>query len=97
MFVLGLKIIAPLQFLFNNRNDNVQFAIFIGIRRIMLNTIVELFTIVTNIFLSVGVVIVFFQLIQMKKSNILQSKSLMADHAQRKKQPTLAFYSDIYP
>lgn len=63
----------------------------------MLSTIVEVSTIVTNIFLSVGAVIAVFQLIQMKKSNILQSKSLMADHERRKKQSTLEFYSDIYP
>ncbi len=63
----------------------------------MLSTIVEVSTIVTNIFLSVGAVITVFQLIQMKKSNILQSKSLMADHERRKKQSTLEFYSDIYP
>lgn len=54
----------------------------------MLSTIVEVSTIVTNIFLSVGAVIAVFQLIQMKKSNILQSKSLMADHERRKKQST---------
>ncbi len=63
----------------------------------MLSTIVEVSTIITNIFLSVGAVITVFQLIQMKKSNILQSKSLMADHERRKKQSTLEFYSDIYP
>ena len=63
----------------------------------MLNTIVDVSTIITNIFLSVGAVIGVFQLIQMKKSNILQSKSLMADHERRKKQSTLEFYSDIYP
>lgn len=63
----------------------------------MLSTIVEIFTIVTNIFLSIGAVIATFQLIQMKKSNMLQSKSLMADHERRKKQSTLEFYSDIYP
>lgn len=63
----------------------------------VLSTIVEVSTIVTNIFLSVGAVITVFQLIQMKKSNILQSKSLMADHERRKKQSTLEFYSDIYP
>lgn len=63
----------------------------------VLSTIVEVSTIITNIFLSVGAVITVFQLIQMKKSNILQSKSLMADHERRKKQSTLEFYSDIYP
>lgn len=63
----------------------------------MLNTIVEIFTIVTNIFLSIGSVIAVFQLIQMKKSNMLQSKSLIADHERRKKQSTLEFYSNIYP
>lgn len=63
----------------------------------MLSTIVEISTVVTNIFLSVGTVIAVFQLIQMKKSNVLQSKSLMADHERRKKQSTLEFYSDIYP
>ncbi len=63
----------------------------------MLSTIVEISTIITNIFLSVGSVIAVFQLFQMKKSNLLQSKSLMADHERRKKQSTLEFYSDIYP
>ncbi len=52
----------------------------------MLDIIVDVSTIITNIFLSVGAVIGVFQLIQMKKSNILQSKSLMADHERRKKQ-----------
>lgn len=50
----------------------------------MLSTIVEVSTIITNIFLSVGAVIAVFQLIQMKKSNMLQSKSLMADHERKK-------------
>ena len=63
----------------------------------MLDIIVDVSTIITNIFLSVGAVIGVFQLIQMKKSNILQSKSLMADHERRKKQSTLEFYTDIYP
>lgn len=63
----------------------------------MLSTIVEISTIVTNIFLSVGALIAVFQLIQMKKSNMLQSKSLIADHERRKKQSTLEFYSNIYP
>lgn len=63
----------------------------------MLSTIVGFSTIVTNLFLSVGVLIAVFQLIQMKKSNILQSKSLLADHERRKKQSTLEFYSNIYP
>lgn len=63
----------------------------------MLSVIVEISTIVTNLFLSVGVVIAIFQLIQMKKSNILQSKSLIADHERRKKQSTLEFYTNIYP
>lgn len=63
----------------------------------MLSTIVDVSTMVTNIVLSVGAVITVFQLIQMKKSNILQSKSLMADHERRKKQSTLEFYSDLYP
>lgn len=62
----------------------------------MLSTVVEVSTIVTNIFLFVGFVIIVFQLIQVKKSNMLQSKSLMADHEWRKKQSTLEFYSDIY-
>lgn len=63
----------------------------------MLDTIAEISTIVTNIFLSVGVVIAVFQLIQMRKSNVLQAKSLLADHERRKKQSTLEFYSNIYP
>lgn len=63
----------------------------------MLSTIVKVSTIVTNIFLSVGSVVAVFQLIQMKKSNMLQSKSLLADHERRKKQSTLEFYSNIYP
>ncbi len=41
----------------------------------MLSTIVEISIIVTNIFLSVGAVIAVFQLIQIKKSNMLQSKN----------------------
>lgn len=63
----------------------------------MINIIVQISTIVTNIFLSIGAIIAVFQLIQMKKNNILQLKSLMADHERRKKQSTLEFYSDIYP
>lgn len=50
----------------------------------MLSTIGEVSTIVTTIFLSIGVLIAVFQLIQMKKNNMLQSKSLMADYERRK-------------
>ena len=56
----------------------------------MPNTIVEVSIIVTDIFLSVGVIISAFQLI-MKKSNMLQSKNSMADHERRKKQSILDF------
>lgn len=63
----------------------------------MLDTIIKISTIITNLFLSIGTIIAIFQLIQMKKSNILQSKSVMADHDRRKKQSTLEFYSEIYP
>lgn len=63
----------------------------------MLSIIVEVSTVITNIFLSVGVVVAVFQLIQLKKSNILHSRNLMADHERRKKQSTLEFYSNIYP
>lgn len=63
----------------------------------MLSIIVEISTIVTNFFLSIGVVIAIFQLVQMRKSNILQSRSMMADHDRRKKQSTLEFYTNIYP
>ena len=63
----------------------------------MLNTIVGISTIVTNLSLSLGAMIAVFQLFQMKKSNILQSKSLMADHERRKKQSTLEYYTSIYP
>lgn len=63
----------------------------------MLGTIVQISTIVTNLFLSAGVVIAIFQLIQMKQSNILQLKNIMADHERRKKQSTLEFYSNLYP
>lgn len=63
----------------------------------MLSTVVGISTIVTNLFLSVGVVVAIFQLVQMRKSNILQSESMIADHDRRKKQSTLEFYTDIYP
>lgn len=63
----------------------------------MLNTIVDISTIITNLFLAVGVIIAVFQLIQMKKSNLLQTQSMMADHERRKKQSTLEFYTNIYP
>lgn len=63
----------------------------------MLSTIVEISTVITNIFLSVGAVIAVFQLLQLKKSNILQQRTLMADHERRKKQSTLEYYSNIYP
>lgn len=63
----------------------------------MLNTIVSISTIITNLFLAVGVIITIFQLVQMKKSNLLQTQSMMADHERRKKQSTLEFYTNIYP
>lgn len=81
-----VKLIGNPYHIFNRHGGNT-----------MLSVIVEVSTVVTNIFLAVGAVIAVFQLIQMKKSDILQSKSLMADHERRKKQSTLEFYSDIYP
>lgn len=51
----------------------------------MLNTIVDISTIITNLFLSAGVIIVIFRLIQMKKSNLLQTQSMMVDHERQKK------------
>lgn len=63
----------------------------------MLDAIVSISTIIANSFLIVGVIIAIFQLNQMKKGNILQTQSIMADHERRKKQSTLEFYSNIYP
>lgn len=63
----------------------------------MFDNIVDISTIITNLFLAVGVIIAVFQLIQMKKSNLLQTQSMMADHERRKKQSTLEFYTNIYP
>ena len=63
----------------------------------MLSVIESISTIITNIFLTVGVVVTVFQLIQMKKSNLLQAQSMMADHERRRKQSTLEFYTNIYP
>ena len=63
----------------------------------MLDTIINISTIITNLFLSIGTVIAVLQLIQMKKGNDLQTESMIADHDRRKKQSTLEFYSEIYP
>lgn len=50
----------------------------------MFDTMVSISTTITNSFLIVGVIIVLFQLIQMKKGNLLQTQSIMADHERRK-------------
>lgn len=63
----------------------------------MFDTIVSISTLITNSFLIVGVIIAIFQLIQMKKGNLLQTQSILADHERRKKQSTLEFYTNIYP
>lgn len=63
----------------------------------MLSTLVEISTIITNLFLSIGVIIAVFQLIQMKKGNILQFRSIKADHERKRKQSTIEFYNEIYP
>ena len=63
----------------------------------MLNTIVAISTVITNLFLSIGVIIAILQLNKMKESNVLQSKNMIADHERKKKQSTLEFYTEIYP
>lgn len=63
----------------------------------MLDTIVKLSTIFTNIFLIIGAIVAALQLKKMKESNTLQLKSILADHERRKKQSTLEFYSEVYP
>lgn len=63
----------------------------------MLDVIVNLSTICTNIFLIAGAIVALLQLIKMKESNSLQLKSILADHERRKKQATLEFYSEVYP
>lgn len=50
----------------------------------MLSTLVEISTIITNLFLSIGVIIAVFQLIQMKKGNTIQFRSIKADHERKK-------------
>lgn len=62
-----------------------------------LNILIGISTIISNVFLSVGVVIAVFQLVQMRKGNILQFNSTKADHDRRRKQSTIEFYNEIYP
>lgn len=61
------------------------------------NMLIGVSTIITNLFLSVGVVIAVFQLVQMKKETLLQFKTTKADHERRRKQSTIEFYNEIYP
>jgi len=63
----------------------------------MLDKILAVSTITTNLFVVLGVVIAIFQLKKMKESNLLQSQSIIADHERRKKQSTLESYSSLYP
>lgn len=63
----------------------------------MLDKIVDVSTVITNIFLIMGAVIAAFQLTKMHESNSLQAKNILADHERRKKQSTLEFYSELYP
>lgn len=63
----------------------------------MLDTIVKLSTIFTNVFLIAGAIVAVLQLKKMKESNALQLESILADHERRKKQSTLEFYSEVYP
>ncbi len=62
-----------------------------------LDMLIGISTIITNLFLSIGVVIAVFQLVQMKKGNFLQFNSTKADHERRRKQSTIEFYNEIYP
>lgn len=62
-----------------------------------LNLLSGISTIITNLFVSIGVVIAVFQLVQMRKGNSLQFNSVKADHERRKKQSTIEFYNEIYP
>lgn len=63
----------------------------------MLERIVELSTIITNIFLIAGTVVAALQLVKMGENNSLQLKNILADHERRRKQSTLEFYSELYP
>ena len=63
----------------------------------MLDTIVKLLTILTDIFLIAGAIVALLQLMKMKESNTLQLKSILDDHERRKKQSTLEYYTEVYP
>lgn len=63
----------------------------------MFDALVAISTIITNLFLSLGVVIAVFQLIQMRKGNLLELNNMKADHERKKKQSTIEFYNEIYP
>lgn len=62
-----------------------------------MDNIVLITGIISNVFVSIGVVVAIFQLYKMKESNEIQTKTMLADHERRKKQSTLEFYSQIYP
>jgi|GEM_PF-1018565 len=57
----------------------------------MLDILVSITVIASNIAVVVGIIIAILQLQKMKASNDLQQKSILADHERRKKQSTIEF------